>query len=423
MPIVCLALASTTSAEIVFDWIDVGDPGNPVNPLPKHDRTSGYGAVDYTFRLGKYETTNLQFTEFLNAVAATDPNELYDEDMASRLEGGITRTGDSGSYTYSVKPNMGKKPVNFVSWFDSARFANWLHNDQPVGVQDASTTEDGAYTFSGPDTVSTRKSGARFFLPDEHEWDKAAFYEPGADTLNGDGWWSHPSRSDIGVVFPSVASVDATGNVTNPGPNVVVFRRTANWNGSTSGNVATVGSAGNESYYGARDMPGNVFEWVTADPSKPDPNGWGPYTVRGGSFFSTGHLRSSERNLVHHHNHGEVSRFVGFRLAAASLDPDSADFNHDTLITEVDLELWEQSYGNSIVGDADNDGDTDGADFLAWQRQVAGGAPLTSAHTSVPEPTTLTLALLLLVGAGCIRSGKCPYHQHATPLWLSLWTL
>ena len=46
--------------------------------------------------------------------------------MGATLRGGITQTGTSGSYTYSVKANMGNKPVNFVSWFDSARFANWL---------------------------------------------------------------------------------------------------------------------------------------------------------------------------------------------------------------------------------------------------------------------------------------------------------
>ena len=60
------------------------------------------------------------------------------------------------------------------------------------------------------------------------------------------------------------------------------------------------------------------------------------------------------------------------------------------------------------VGDADNDGDTDGADFLTWQRQVFGGAaPLMSTHTSVPEPTTITLALLLLASVGFVGSGKC----------------
>ncbi len=173
-------------AEVVIDWVDVGDPGNPESPVEKLDRSSGYGAIDYKFLMGKYEVTNFQYTVFLNSGAATDTNELYQASMELVLKGGITRTGTSGSYTYSVKANMDNKPVNFVSWFDSARFANWFHNGQPVGMQSALTTEDGAYTFSGI-TVSPRNDGALFFIPNEHEWDKTAFFEPGAATSSGNG--------------------------------------------------------------------------------------------------------------------------------------------------------------------------------------------------------------------------------------------
>jgi hypothetical protein len=48
---------------------------------------------------------------------------------------------------------MDDKPVIAVSWFDALRFINWLENGQPVGLQDASTTEDGAYTFTGASSV------------------------------------------------------------------------------------------------------------------------------------------------------------------------------------------------------------------------------------------------------------------------------
>ncbi len=356
------SVSARATAKVVIDWVKVGDPGNPESPAIKKDETSGYGAVDYDFRIGKYETTNIQYTEFLNSVAASDTNDLYDAAMESSVRGGITRTGISGSYTYTVKANMDNKPVNFVSWFDSARFANWLHNRQPVGTQSALTTEDGAYTFSGPETVSTRNDRARFFLPNEHEWDKAAFYEPGAVTLLGDGWWKFPSHSDV---VPMSATTDAFGNVSNPGPNVVVYRRVANWNGSVGGNVATVGSAGNESYYGARDMTGNVFEWVKADPDKPDPLGWGPYTVRGGSFVSAGHVDVFERNLVHHHNHAVVDDTVGFRLASPFFL--EGDFNNDFFVNRADLALWESSYTGPLY-DLDNDGLVDGSDFLLWQR-------------------------------------------------------
>ncbi len=39
--------------------------------------------------------------------------------------------------------------MNYVSWGDAARFANWLTHNKPSGLQDASTTEDGAYRLNG----------------------------------------------------------------------------------------------------------------------------------------------------------------------------------------------------------------------------------------------------------------------------------
>ena len=38
---------------------------------------------------------------------------------------------------------MGNKPANYVSWFDAARFANWMHNGQGGG-----STENGAYDMT-----------------------------------------------------------------------------------------------------------------------------------------------------------------------------------------------------------------------------------------------------------------------------------
>ena len=70
------------------------------------------------------------------------------------------------------------------------------------------------------------------------------------------------------------------GDVSNPGPDVIVHSMNSDWNGTTVGNVVTVGSAGSQSYYGAKDMSGSLFEWVAADPNKPDPFGAGPYQVR-----------------------------------------------------------------------------------------------------------------------------------------------
>ncbi|MBN1763620.1 MAG: SUMF1/EgtB/PvdO family nonheme iron enzyme, partial [Sedimentisphaerales bacterium] len=89
--------------------------------------STGYGAMDYKYDIGIYEVTAGQYTEFLNAVAATDTYGLYNPAMWTDEDGcKIQRSGSSGSYSYSVAAEWANRPVNFVCWGDAARFANWL---------------------------------------------------------------------------------------------------------------------------------------------------------------------------------------------------------------------------------------------------------------------------------------------------------
>jgi len=61
----------------------------------------------------------------------------------------------------------------------------------------------------------------------------------------------------------------------------------------------------------------------------------------------------------------------------------AADFTGDGRVDGGDLAAWRSAFGPSALGDADEDNDSDGADFLLWQRQlnVTTAAP-------VPEPAT-----------------------------------
>ncbi len=167
-------VAAPYGTEDYVAWTPVGAPAMSENP---------YGEVDYSYLIGTYEVTNTEYTELLNAVAATDTNVLYNTSMGSG-EGGIDRSGAPGSYTYAVAGGEGDRPVNFVSFWDATRFANWLHNDKPSGAQSTATTEDGAYTLAAGcdlDNTCTRNAAALVWVTSEDEWYKAAYYEAGDD--------------------------------------------------------------------------------------------------------------------------------------------------------------------------------------------------------------------------------------------------
>lgn len=139
---VVIGLLVATASAVNIATVPVGNPGNVADA-----HGAGYGSVGYSYNIGKYEVTAGQYTEFLNKVAATDTYGLYNLGMnydayPSCWGCNIKRSGSSSSYSYSVASDWANRPVNFVSWGDSARFSNWMHNGQPTGMQNASTTED-----------------------------------------------------------------------------------------------------------------------------------------------------------------------------------------------------------------------------------------------------------------------------------------
>ena len=73
----------------------------------------------------------------------------------------------------------------------------------------------------------------------------------------------------------------------------------------------------------------------------------------------------------------------------------TADFNGDKVINGLDLAVLKASFGLNAGGDADGDRDTDGTDYLLFQRQVGLNLnTVVTASAAVPEPGCLALAVL-----------------------------
>ena len=371
------ALIADASAQVAINWSSVGNPGNSADTTLMSDGTSGYGSVSYVYNIGTYDVTVSQYVAFLNAKdpSGADPLGLYNSGMSDPTYGGIKyNSGAASGSKYSVISGDANHPANYVSFYDTLRFANWLNNGQSNG-----DTETGAYTLSGGtptpsngDSI-TRNAGATIFLPSENEWYKAAFYD---------------SVTSLYFRYPTSSSTAPAASVPTAATN------SANYNNAV-GNVTNVGAySGTTSPYHAFDMGGNVYQWNEALITNVDGTFRG---LRGGSFAGDSNsMLSAFRD--YDDPSGDLNRGIGFRVASIPGSPLFADVNHDHVVNGLDISLvsshWLAS-GVGIAGDGNGDGVVNGLDIAlvaSFWLQTYGGAGGSTA--AVPEPSTIVLAAL-----------------------------
>lgn len=351
--VVFMYMLTGTAFAVNVETVPVGDPGNAADT---RYGSPGFGSVGYVYRIGQYEVTAGQYCEFLNKVAAADTYQLYNTAMAGTQSGcGIGRSGSSGSYTYSVAPAFVNRPVNYVNYWCACRFANWLHNGQPAGAQEAGTTERGAYTldgYNGYDGRAIRRNrGAAWAVTSEGEWYKAAYYKGGSTNA---GYWDYPTSSSA---VPGRDLDDASGNNANyyegQGPYPI----------DSPYYTTQVGQFRNSvSPYGTLDQGGNVFEWNEAIVYEYATEVY--RGLRGGAFpYGVADLYASDRNYGCTPNVALDN--VGFRVSELfDSDADGVNDGFDQCPNTITgIEVDPVGCPPSLPGDFDRDGDVDGADL------------------------------------------------------------
>jgi len=257
-----------------MDFVTIGNPGNDPDTSP-----AGWGVVATVYLMSKYEVSEDMIAK-ANAVGSL----------------GITR------YTLGVN-----KPARWVSWNEAARVVNWLNVSegysaaykftlQPGDVgYDANadillwTAGDAGYNAANP----YRNSLARFFLPSENEWYKAAYYDP-----VGSLYYDYPTGSD------SAPSAVASGTTDG----------TAVYNQLLAQGPADIANAGGLSPYGTMGQGGNASEWMESAFDGSNDSGSENRAWRGGDWeVADWGLKSSTRGDF---TRFDRSDFIGFRVAA-----------------------------------------------------------------------------------------------------------
>ena len=171
------------------------------------------------------------------------------------------------------------------------------------------TTEHGAYTFGTicfelgcpppPDPehdVSSRNANAAVFIPTEHEWYKAAYYDPQTSS-----YFDYPAGFDAQTTCTAPTAAPNSAN--------------CDYGEGPFGVLTPVGSfSGSASPYGTFDQGGNVWELTAvANPQS--------VSARGGAAnFPPGSLAASHRPG----SNSGVQPEIGFRVGAAIPEPGTA---------------------------------------------------------------------------------------------------
>ncbi|HVZ93241.1 MAG TPA: SUMF1/EgtB/PvdO family nonheme iron enzyme [Phycisphaerales bacterium] len=244
-----------------LDWVAIGSPGNRGILPEETDLYRGpLGAVDYDYRMTRTEITYSQWFEFVQAYAPYYEGSHGDSTFLGRFI-----IYSISTQSYELQRGAENYPIE-VGWRFAARYCNWLHNDKALtenafqaGAYDTSTfgdNPDGTFTDQ-----LTHSPNARYWIPTDNEWLKAAYYDPNRYGENQEGYWLYPYASNE----PPIPGNPADGATTNAGPGGSFANRNA-------GSYPWANAP-----WGLLDVSGGAEEWLedaTSGLNGPLARGW-----------------------------------------------------------------------------------------------------------------------------------------------------
>ena len=243
-----------------IDFVDIGNVGN-TGDTANTVNGANPGAVNYEYSIGTYEVTSDQWAAVAGFDALVEDN--------------------------SNDPWTGSQPTANASWYEAAKFANWLTSGD--ALQGAYGFSD-ATTFTGVDRDTALTTfGTIYVLPTEDEWYKAAY-------LKSDG---------------SGYTLYATGDQCADSGNRCELRNVV-------GSPWNVGSGSVENN-GTYDMGGNVWEWGESAFAGGEPTGGESRVLRGGAWYDS---PSTCRRPTAQQLPGLEDFGYGFRVASVSVVPE-----------------------------------------------------------------------------------------------------
>ena len=183
-------LGGADARAITMDWSLVTVGNAAIRPP---GRSTVLSATQYN--IGTYDVTVSQYVAFLNSndpTGAKHTGAVQQRHEQRHLWRDHHTSAAANGDKYSVVLGDGNHPANYVTFYDTLRFANWLNNGQTPG-----STETGAYTLLGgtatPSNAAdiTGTATATVFLPNEDEWYKAAYYNPATSS-----YYLYPTSSN-----------------------------------------------------------------------------------------------------------------------------------------------------------------------------------------------------------------------------------